>query len=106
MGGCFSLGSFMISWMSRKKDTISLSSVKAEYVAACEVRKEAVWLRKLLSDLFEGSMDPTVTHCGNTSCICFYEDPIFHGKTTYKQQVSLYSRASTKWCVAAIVYLH
>lgn len=28
--GCFSLGSIMISWMSRKQDTIALSSVEAE----------------------------------------------------------------------------
>ena len=55
--------------MSRKQETIALSSAKAEYIAACEVNKEAVWLRKLLYDLFEGPMDPTMIHCDNTSCI-------------------------------------
>ena len=43
--------------MSRKQDTVALSSAEAEYVVAYEVSKEAVWLRKLLSDLFEGPMD-------------------------------------------------
>jgi len=70
----------MISWMSRKQDTVALSSAEAEYVVACEVSREAVCLRKLLSDLFEGLMDPTVIHCDNTSCICLSEDPIFDGK--------------------------
>ena len=59
IGGCFSLGSSMISWMSRKKDTIALSSVEAEYIAACEVGREAVCLRTLLFDLFEGPMGLT-----------------------------------------------
>ena len=79
--GCFSLGSSMISWMSRKQDTIALSSVEAKYNATCEVSREVVWLRKLLSDLFEGPMDPTVIHCDNTSCIRLSEDPIFHTKS-------------------------
>ena len=73
----------MVSWMSIKQDTIALSSVEAEYVAACEVSIEAIWLRKLLSDLFEGPMNPTVILCDNTSCIRLFEDPIFHGKTKH-----------------------
>ena len=67
--GCFSLGSSMISWMSRKQDTVALSSVEVEYVAACEVSREAVWLRKLLFDLIEGPMDPRMIHCEKNSCI-------------------------------------
>lgn len=46
-GACFSLGSSMVSWMSIKQDTIALGSVEVEYVATCEVSREAVWLRML-----------------------------------------------------------
>lgn len=59
----------MISWMSTKQDRVSLSSVEAEYVVSCEVGKEVVWLRKLLTDLFEKPLDPTVINCDNQSCI-------------------------------------
>lgn len=38
-GGCFSLGSAMISWISRKQYLAALSSVEAKYVATCEVGK-------------------------------------------------------------------
>jgi hypothetical protein len=43
--GCyFSLGSTMISWQSRKQSSISLSTVEAEYIAACSTSCEAIWL--------------------------------------------------------------
>ena len=42
-------------------------------MAACEVGKEAVWLRKLLSNLFEKPLSPTVT-------IKMSEDPVFHAR--------------------------
>lgn len=71
----------MVSWMSRKQNIVALSSVEAEYVATCEVSREEVWLRKLLSNLFEGIMNRTVIHCDSTNCIHFFEDPVFHGKT-------------------------
>ena len=52
-GCCFSMGSCVISWFSRKQSYVSLSTAEAEYVAACSASCEAVWMRKLLSDLFD-----------------------------------------------------
>jgi hypothetical protein len=53
LGMCFSLGSVMISWGSRKQKSIALSTAEAKYMAACEACTETVWLRKLISDLFD-----------------------------------------------------
>ena len=53
LGCCFSMGSGMISWFSRKKSSVALSIDKAECVAACSASCEEVWLRKLLSDLVD-----------------------------------------------------
>ena len=77
-GECFSLGSVMISWMSREQDPIALSSAEAEYITACEVGQEAVWLRKRLSYLFGKTLDPTVINCDNQSIIKISKDPVFH----------------------------
>jgi hypothetical protein len=41
---CFSLGSAMTSWQSRKQSNISLSTEKTEYIAACSANCEAIWL--------------------------------------------------------------
>ena len=68
----------MISWMSRKQESVSLSRVEVEYIAAYEVGRETVWLRKLLYDLFKGPMDSTIIHCDNRSSIRLSKDLIFH----------------------------
>ena len=50
--GCvFTLGGGAISWRSIKQFCITDSTMEVEYVAACEAAKEAVWLKKFLSDL-------------------------------------------------------
>lgn len=41
-----------ISWNSRKRQTIALSSTEAEYMAITESTKEALYLRKLLRSLY------------------------------------------------------
>ena len=64
--GCFfSMGSGMISWFSRKQSYVELSTAEAEYVAACLASYEAVWLRKLLSDLFDLLLDATCIYYDN-----------------------------------------
>jgi hypothetical protein len=50
------------SWSSRKQGSEVQSTAKAEYIAASAAYREAVWLRKLLSDLFRTELEPTVVH--------------------------------------------
>ena len=52
-GCCFSMGSGVISWFSKKQSCVALSTTEAEYVIACLASCEEVWQRKLLSDLFD-----------------------------------------------------
>jgi hypothetical protein len=64
-GFCFTLGSTMVSWCNRKPSSMALSTTKAEYIALSVVVREEVWLRKLLTDLFDHEMDPTIIDCDN-----------------------------------------
>jgi hypothetical protein len=59
-GCCFTLGSAMVSWCSRKHTYVALSIAKEEYIALSVVVHEAVWLCKLLVDLFGHVVDSTV----------------------------------------------
>jgi hypothetical protein len=62
-GYCFSLGSAMISWSSKKQGSIAQSAAEAEYIATSNASREVVWLRKLLSGLFQERLETTVIHC-------------------------------------------
>jgi hypothetical protein len=82
-GYCFSLGSAMISWSSRKQGSVAQSTAEAEYIADSTTGREAVWLRKLLSDLLRSELEPTVIHCDNQSCIKLTENPVFHDRSKH-----------------------
>ena len=43
-GGCYFLGSSMISWFSKKYFIVALSIDEAKYIAACSASCEAIWL--------------------------------------------------------------
>ena len=70
----------MISWFSRKQSYVALSIDEVEYVAACSASCEVVWLRNLLSDLFELQMDATCIYCDNQSCVKLSKNLVFHDK--------------------------
>jgi hypothetical protein len=76
----FSLGSAMISWQSRKQSSISLSTAEAEYIIARFSSCEVIWLRKLMTDLFDLEMRATLILCDNQRCIKMTENPVFHDR--------------------------
>jgi hypothetical protein len=80
LGCCFSLGSTMTSWQSKKQSNISLNTTETEYVAACSTNCEAIWLRKLLTCLFNLETEATMILCDNQSCIKMTENPVFHDR--------------------------
>jgi len=75
---CFSLRSAMISWQSRKKSSISLNTMEAEYIDASSASCETIWLQKLLTSLFDLEMEATTILCDNQSCIKMIENSVFH----------------------------
>ena len=70
-GSIFTLGGGAIVWRSIKQSCIADSTMEAEYVAACEAAKEAVWLRKFLGDLeIIPDMDkPLTLYCDNSRAV-------------------------------------
>ena len=62
---------------------MALSTAEADYVAACSASCEVVWLRNLLSDLFDLQLDATCIYCDNQSCVKLSENPVFHDKSKH-----------------------
>ena len=82
-GCCFGLGLVVVSWFSRKQQSVALSSAEAEYMAASLASCEAIWLRKMLFGLFGQALRPSVIYCDNQSCIKLTENPVFHDRSKH-----------------------
>jgi hypothetical protein len=70
----------LISWASKKKPIVSISSVEAEYVAATSASCQVVWLRRILKDMSHTEKDPTPICCDNTPTIALSKNHVFHKK--------------------------
>jgi hypothetical protein len=62
---------------------VALSTTEAEYIALCVAVYEAIWLHKLLAELFGHDMDSTVIHCNNQSCVKLSKNHVFHDKSKH-----------------------
>jgi hypothetical protein len=82
-GYIFMLAGAAVSWKSKKQSLVALSSTEAEYVAATEAAKEAIWLRGLLEELGYAQEKPTPLFCDNTSAIALVENPVLHDRTKH-----------------------
>ena len=78
-GYTYAVGGGTISWASKKQKTVALSSCEAEYISASLAAQEAIWLRRLVSEL--GYEQPCVTiYEDNTSAIDVSRNPKFHSR--------------------------
>eukprot|EP00253_Pinus_taeda_P004962 PITA_04962 len=82
-GGIFSIKSTTVSWYSRKQISVALSSAEVEYMAASLTACEAIWMRKILVELFGSHLDPTVIYCDNQSCIKLSTNLVFHDRSKH-----------------------
>lgn len=82
-GNCFSFGSGVVTWSSKKQETVALSSSEAEYAAASASSRQALWLRKLLADFDFVQSEPTEIFCDNRSAIAMAKNPAFHVRTKH-----------------------
>jgi hypothetical protein len=82
-GYAFGIGFGVVSWSSKKKPTVSLSSTEAKYKALCATTCEVVWLRRLLQDVGEEQKEPTMIKCDSQSSINLVNNPIYHARTKH-----------------------
>ena len=68
-GYVFMLNGAAISWSSRTRSVVALSTTEAEYYALCEATKEALHVQKMLAELKQVSTEETVMIFeDNTAC--------------------------------------
>jgi hypothetical protein len=79
-GYCFTLGSEVISWASRKQKLVANSSCYVEYIALHEASHEVVVFCKLLSALVNNLTSPTTVYCDNDAASILTEDHVWHAR--------------------------
>ena len=81
-GSCQFLGSRLISWYSKKHQTVSNSTVEAEYIAAGSCCAQILWIRNQLRDYgFMLSKIPIL--CDNISVIAISNNLVQHPRTKH-----------------------
>ena len=82
-GYIFMISNAAVTWQSKRQPTVALSSTEAEYMAACQAAREAVWLRALLKDLGYPQHDATVLYGDNQGCLALAKNPTLHARTKH-----------------------
>ena len=79
-GYVFTLGETVVSWRSIKQSCIVDSTMEAEFMAASEVAKEVVWIRKFLMVLgvIAKVVDPMILYCDKGVAIAQAKEPRNH----------------------------
>src|SRR5438105_1096634 len=79
-GTCQFLGRTLVSWSSKKQNSVALSTAEAEYVAAGACCAQPLWMK--VSDYgYELSKIPLL--CDNESAIKLANNPVQHSRTKH-----------------------
>jgi hypothetical protein len=81
-GTCQFLGRSLVSWSSKKQNSVALSTAEAEYVAAGSCCAQLLWMRQTLKD-FGCLMLKVPLLCDNESAIKIANNPVLHNRTKH-----------------------
>ncbi|GAV57175.1 hypothetical protein CFOL_v3_00713, partial [Cephalotus follicularis] len=81
-GSCQYLGSMLVSWFSKKQNSVALSTTEAEYIAVGSCCAQILWQKQQLVDYGTCVKDVSIK-CDNTSSICLAKNPVHHSRTKH-----------------------
>jgi hypothetical protein len=82
-GYCTFIDDNLISWNTKKQQTVAISTAEAEYMAAVEVTKELLWLKQLLNELNYEIKLPIKIYIDNLSAIYIAQHDVQHDRTKH-----------------------
>jgi hypothetical protein len=88
-GYVFFIAGGAVSWSSKRQQTVALSSCESEYMALTQATKEAIWFKRLLSDLegitrhSYGSDRPIRIHADNQGANSLTQNPTHHSRSKH-----------------------
>jgi hypothetical protein len=84
---------------------VALSTAKVEYITLSVAVCKAVWLRKILTNLIDHEMDPTIIHCDNQSYVKLSANHVFHDKLKHMDIKYHYIRDMVQRKVVHVQYV-
>ncbi|RVW37819.1 Retrovirus-related Pol polyprotein from transposon RE1 [Vitis vinifera] len=81
-GTCHFLGHSLVSWHSKKQNSVALSTAEAEYIAAGLCCAQILWMKQTLSD-FNLIFEHVPIKCDNTSAINISKNLVQHSRTKH-----------------------
>ena len=87
----FLLNDGAISWSSRLQATVAVSTAEAEYMAAAQAVKEALWLRKLMMDLGK-PLETVELHSDNQAALSLLKNPIASARSKHIDVIYHFAR--------------
>ena len=80
LGGCFYVGNNHVPWISKKHNSISLSTVEDEYIVVGSCCTQLLWMQTLLHD-YNICLEHLTIYCNNTSAINISKNLVQHSQT-------------------------
>ena len=81
-GTCQFIGRSLVSWSSKKQNSVALSTAEAEYVAAGACCAQLLWMKQTLKD-FGCELTKIPLLCDNESAIKLANNPVNHSRTKH-----------------------
>jgi hypothetical protein len=81
-GTCQFIGRSLVSWSSKKQNSVALSTAEAEYVAAGACCAQLLWMKQTLKD-YGCELTKIPLLCDNESAIKMANNPINHSRTKH-----------------------
>ena len=103
-GYCFYLGDSLISWRSCLQQTISTSTMEAEYKALAFAIQEMKFLRMTLESLGFKQETPTVIYDDNQACIKCATNAVYHGRAKHIEIDYHVTREAVKRKLCKVIY--
>jgi hypothetical protein len=81
-GYVFIIAGGAVSWVSKLQTVVALSTTEAEYMAATQACKEAIWMKKLMEELGH-KQENILLYCDSQSALHIARNPAFHSRTKH-----------------------
>jgi hypothetical protein len=81
-GTCQFLGRSLVSWASKKQNSVAISTTEAEYIAVGHCCAQLLWMRQTLRD-YDYKLSKVPLLCDNESAIRMVDNLVEHSRTKH-----------------------